>query len=186
MKYAVDVEPRSTFGLAAFWLVPAAAAGASFSATITELAQRYAAPRFEPHITIFATHEAGNLERQDWIEITEAAVQGVDPFTVRSSGFGHSDDVFKTVYLEVEENRELRELHRRVRSQLPDAYVLRPHLSLIYKAMPPPVRAHLCHELEANELPSEWRSEAETVVAPGPAGWIRVPEWSEIHRASLR
>lgn len=186
MRYVLSVERRSSFGLAAFWLVPAASANAAFSAAIAELAHRYAAPRFEPHITIFATQGASSLQREDWIEIAEATVEGVEPFAVHSRGFGHSDDVFKTMYLEVDENRELRELHRRIRSRLPDVYVLEPHLSLIYKAMPVAAREQICSELAAIELPSQWRSDAVTIVVPGASGWIRVPEWREIHRASLR
>lgn len=165
--------------------MPADPAKTAFSAVIAELSQRFDAPIFEPHITIFGTVHGASLQPEDWLELTRAAVAGIEPFTVRAVGIGHSDDRFKCVYVELDESRELREIHDRLRSRLPDEYVLKPHLSLIYKALPTPVRQQLCHELQALELPTRWLSDSVAVVAPGTSGWSRVEEWNELHRVSL-
>ena len=180
------MDPRSPSDLVSFWLLPGASAHGALSAIIAELAQRFTAPSFEPHITLFAKLEAGRVEGEDWVAIANAAVEGVEPFKLHASGLGHSDDVFKAVYFAVADNRELREIHRRISSRLPCGYVLKPHLSLIYKELAAPVRERLCQEIEGRELPSQWLADAVTVVVPGAGGWARVPDWREVHRISLR
>jgi hypothetical protein len=109
-------------------------------------------------------------------ELLAQAAQGIMPFSVHVTGVGHSDQLFKTVFLRLAPSDELRALHERIRASLSgvDDYVLEPHLSLIYKELPLPARERIARSIRP---PESFVCDALSVVVPGPAGWTDVPSW---------
>ena len=117
----------------AYWLTPAEPTRSFFASTIAELAARFDAPPFEPHVTIYATREGEDIPG----EVLSRALIDCNPLRLSVRKIGHSDEFTKAVFVEFEPSPPLSELRRALRqaSVLRDAYQLNPHLSLIYKEM---------------------------------------------------
>ena len=54
-------EPKT---IVAYWLTPAEPARSFFASTIAELAARFDAPIFEPHVTIYAGEKGDDIPAQ--------------------------------------------------------------------------------------------------------------------------
>jgi putative hydrolase of the HAD superfamily len=166
--------------LLSIWLVPAEPERAALGQRIDELACRYDAPRFAPHITLFA----GTTARADWREALAQAVQGVAALPAQVVGVGHSDQLWKTVFLQVASSAALLALQRSVVAALhdPDDYAFDPHLSLIYKLLPEAARVELAREVAP---PSTFLCNALSGVIPSPGGWADVAGWQVQDSVSL-
>lgn len=125
-------EPKTTV---AYWLTPAEPARSFFASTIAELATRFAAPVFEPHVTIYAG-EAGNDAPA---QVLGHALTGGKPFRLSARDIQYSDEFTKTLFVQFEPSRALSHLSRALQqaSARQDEYELNPHLSLIYQKMTP-------------------------------------------------
>ena len=119
--------------IVAYWLIPAETARSFFISTIGELAVRFDAPLFEPHVTIYVTRKGGDMPA----EVLSHALAGCHPFRLSVHNLQYSDKFTKTVFVQFEPSSPLAQLSRALQqaSALHDAYHLNPHLSLIYKKM---------------------------------------------------
>lgn len=119
--------------LVAYWLIPAEPARNFFASIIAELAARFDAPLFEPHVTIYAAGNGGKNAEQ----ILPQALDGTTPIRLSILDIQYSDEFTKTVFAQFEPSRALSELCRALQhaSALHHEYQLNPHLSLIYKKM---------------------------------------------------
>ena len=167
----------------ALWLLPAEPVRTALAGLLNDLASRYDAPRFTPHITLFAGIDSRHSapDQASLAQLTD----GLAGCAVRVSGVGHSDQLFKTLYLQVAPNDALAALAQRARSVFVDAgdYRFEPHLSLIYKLLPASEREHLAGELKA---PKSFECDTVSVVAPGEGGWNDVPAWRTLASTPLR
>lgn len=122
----------------AYWLIPAEPMRRFLAGTIAELAARFDAPLFEPHVTIYATR----IGDDDPAEVLARALSNCSSVPLSVRGIQCSDEFVKTVFLEFEPSPPLAKLSRTLQqaSTLQDEYRLNPHLSLIYKTMPPSVK----------------------------------------------
>jgi 2'-5' RNA ligase len=127
--------PKTTV---AYWLTPAEPTRSFFASTITELAARFDAPLFEPHVTIYAAGKGEDIPA----EILSRALTDCNPFRLSVRNIRYSDDFTKTVFVQFEPSPPLSALSRALRqaSALHDEYQLNPHLSLIYNKMTRSVR----------------------------------------------
>ena len=125
----------------AYWLIPAEPARSFFRAVINDLAHQHDAPVFEPHVTVFVgTNRVGAAERalsqvaREWKSI-ELETLGID----------QSDEFIKTLFVQFALNRRLRQINEMICEAAKDLshYQLKPHLSLLYKTMPPAARREL-------------------------------------------
>jgi len=115
----------------AYWLIPSESAHNFFQAIINDLARRYDAPVFEPHVTIYvgadraeAPEEAlGNAARL-------SKCTGLTPI-----GIDQSNEFIKTLFVRFAMSAELRRINDFIRDAANDSmpYELKPHLSLLYK-----------------------------------------------------
>lgn len=119
--------------IVAYWLIPAKAARNFFAATIAELATRFDAPVFEPHMTIYAARESDDIPGK----VLSHALRNCNPFPLSIRNIQASDEFTKTVFVQFEPSPLLSKLTRALQkaSALHDEYQLNPHLSLIYKKM---------------------------------------------------
>jgi 2'-5' RNA ligase len=124
---------NSAQDILAFWLVPSEPARKYFASLISDLAARFDAPIFEPHVTVYVT-KLGN-ENAD--ESLKTALNDCRAVSLSISGIDYSDEFTKTVFVQFQPNEELSRLSANFRraSLSQNEYELNPHLSLIYKTM---------------------------------------------------
>ena len=119
----------------AYWLIPSAPRRNFFATLIAELAQRFDAPIFEPHLSIFAEPASDAHARRVIREVT------ADFGQIRMSvvGVRFSEEFFKTVFVQFSASAAVAQLSAAIQSRSVDAggFHLDPHLSLIYKSMLP-------------------------------------------------
>lgn len=168
------------------FLVPAAEDRRWSEGVIRELAARYDAPPFEPHVTVYGGAFAEDEELEPVRRVlAEAAAEG-GPITLRVTGLGVTEEYFKTLFVSFEEEPRLRRLHEMVKGAVADdsGYVLVPHLSLLYADMP----------LEAKEMAAgtlfldqeEMLFDEVKIVAPDPVtGWSDARRWQTLFRVRL-
>jgi hypothetical protein len=126
----------------AFWLVPAEPLRSRLAGTIDALAAAHGGPRFEPHVTL----EVGEAALPGDPAATLAhACAALAPASLAALGTGHSDALFRTLYVAFDDPRPAA-----IRAALRAAfgvrgdYALDPHLSLLYRErLDPALRARL-------------------------------------------
>lgn len=125
----------------ALWLLPEAQRAALFQQSVAQLAQRYNAPIFEPHITVYGGHTRD-------LEQTKAHFYALPatPLTLRYAGTFQSERFTQTYGLRLQAPADLAALSRSMadhRANGPNVYQLRPHMSLIYAQLPATSRQSL-------------------------------------------
>ena len=122
---------HETNAILTYWLCPAEPARTQLAALIADLAARFEAPVFEPHVTIYATNAAN--------ENPESALAAIEParapYQLQVPELGYANKFTKTLFIQFAENPDLSRLSEDLRraSASGDDYQLNPHLSLIYK-----------------------------------------------------
>lgn len=114
------------------WLVPQKEDKEYLDGIIRELAQKYDSPIFIPHITLFVDVKMAEDRLKS---LTEEIFSGIKPFVVRKKDLNQSDNFFKTVFIEFEQNEIFKKLYDEFSIQVEqrDFSLFKPHLSLIYK-----------------------------------------------------
>ena len=108
------------------------------------LAERFDAPMFEPHLTIYS----GPYPNSSAVDsIVRTAVANISPIRLRAAGLGHSREFTRTLFVKFEQNEILTELSRAFRKSSADEhYRLEPHLSLVYARIPAERRDRLADD----------------------------------------
>ena len=134
-----------------FWLLPAEPDRVFFQETIKTLAHAYDAPVFTPHVTLYSGMCAAHENPED---ILDWASRGVQGFALRVDTILYTEAFTKTLFVQLLPAAVLRDLAENIRQRCapPSAYVLDPHLSLIYKTMCEPEQRRLVTTLR---LPSD-------------------------------
>jgi hypothetical protein len=116
----------------AYWLVPADPARELLREIIGILAKQFDAPRFEPHLTIFATPRAGKSPKHALKQIQAKAIR------LRLRGIGFSSQFTKTLFVRLTSNQAVErlviDLSRATKSRAKRVHD--PHVSLLYKQLP--------------------------------------------------
>jgi hypothetical protein len=117
----------------AYWLCPAEPAKTQFASLIGDLAARFDAPSFEPHVTIYVT----SAEREKPAAVLEKVLTECGPFRLVVRRLDYSERFTKTLFIQFAPNTPLARLTEDLRraSLSSSDYQLNPHLSLIYKEM---------------------------------------------------
>ena len=117
----------------AYWLIPSESAHSCFEAIINDLAGRYDAPVFEPHVTIHV--------EADRADAAEEALGNAARLFKRTGltpiGIDQSNEFIKTLFVQFAMSAELRRINDSIREAANDSlpYKLKPHLSLLYKKL---------------------------------------------------
>src|SRR5690349_3596548 len=100
------VVPRGI--VIAYWLIPAEPAHSFFQGAINDLARRYHAPHFVPHVTI---HVGANH-----VDAAERAlskgVRQCQSITVKALGIDHSGEFIKTLFVQFALNAKLQRVNK--------------------------------------------------------------------------
>jgi hypothetical protein len=128
-----------------YWLTPAEPAREFFEQVIIDLARRFNAPVFEPHLTIHVgSDRAGAGEKI----ISQAALR-CDAVVLKVLQVHQSNEFIKTLFVQLAPSTKLQRLNRIIRGfdENPSEYQLNPHLSLLYKKLPLQVRRELARSI---------------------------------------
>jgi hypothetical protein len=125
----------------AYWLIPSEPAHSIFKRIINDLACRYDAPVFEPHVTI----DVGADRAAPAKNALSAAVRECKLIALEPLGIHHSDEFIKTLFVEFAMSAELSKINGIIRREANDRsqYHLKPHLSLLYKKLSVAARCDL-------------------------------------------
>lgn len=117
-----------------FWLVPAEPLRTRLHAVISNLAKKFDAVEFEPHVTIWC----GVSDDPGSQKVAAALVDRFSAIELTPATVGYTEEYTKTLFIELEQLAAVRRMFEAIGelSATPSAYVLNPHLSLMYKAMP--------------------------------------------------
>jgi hypothetical protein len=122
----------------AYWLIPWEPAHSFFQALINDLARRYGAPIFEPHVTIHVGADRADAAEEALGNAARLFKRtGLTPF-----GIDQSNEFIKTLFVQFAMTAELRRINDFIREAANDSmpYELKPHLSLLYKKLAAPSR----------------------------------------------
>ncbi|MFZ1218823.1 MAG: hypothetical protein WAO00_05980 [Chthoniobacterales bacterium] len=116
-----------------YWLCPAEPARSHFATLVRDLAARFDAPVFEPHVTIYVT----GAEREKPGEILRNLFPKRQPYRLSVLGLDYSDKFTQTLFVRFAPLADLARLNEDLRraSAAPGDYELNPHLSLLYTTM---------------------------------------------------
>ena len=125
----------------AYWLIPAEPAHSFFYRVIDDLARRYEAAAFEPHVTLHVGADRADSAQEALAE----SVRECTPIKLKPLGIQQSNEFVKTLFVQFELTSELSHVKGIVRDAAHDSsqYDLQPHLSLLYNKMEGAVRREL-------------------------------------------
>ena len=125
----------------AYWLIPSEPAHSFFQRIINDLAHRYDAPVFEPHVTIHVGADRADAAKN---ALGDAA-RGCKLIGLTPLGIDQSDEFIKTLFVQFAMSADLRKINGIIRQAANDwsQYELKPHLSLLYKNLAAPNRCEL-------------------------------------------
>jgi Cyclic phosphodiesterase-like protein len=129
----------------AYWLIPTEPARSFFQGVINDLARRYNAPVFEPHMTIHV-----GSDRVEADEVFAKAASGCRLVQANVFNVFQSGEFIKTLFVQFALDRKLEQLNEMIRDAAQDSsdYEFDPHLSLLYKKMSIPARRELADSIK--------------------------------------
>jgi len=139
------VNVHATNEILTYWLIPSEPARSYFRSLINDLARRFDAPVFEPHVTLYVT-EPGN---ENPAGVLRETFRNIEPPRLSITAINYSGEFTKSLFLEFRPNELLASLNEKLRTASPSQheYQLNPHLSLIYKTMSPETKMELAKSL---------------------------------------
>ena len=113
---------------------------------IDRISEKHQSPKFEPHITIY-----GLIDSE--ISLIETIAKEItlnqNSFLVKKSEILQSDELWKTVFIELKTSQQLESIHKKFKKYFEkiSKYEFDPHISLIYKILPTEERIKIINEL---------------------------------------
>ena len=156
------------------WLIPAPEDAQYLQAIINNLAASYQAPVFSPHCTLYSSTDLPVAELK---QILERSAEDTISFVVDKEKINHTENIWKTVFIELIRSPELEQLQQAVISQFPEGqpYEFLPHISLIYKKMTTDQQEQIIRNLAVR---NSYKMDRVTAMKTGPdiKHWEKVAE----------
>ncbi|MBI5147482.1 MAG: 2'-5' RNA ligase family protein [Thaumarchaeota archaeon] len=158
------------------WVEPTAKDAKYLIQIIRKLAKKYNSPTFNPHITVYSGVRN--------VSAAKSAVRNcadMKEFTVETMDLDFSDNLWKTVFINVEKNQELKQIHNTIKKGIPlnAKYEFNPHISLIYKKLDDSQKQGIIDDLK---IKSKLTFDKITVVVSSK----NVEKWEVIDRIVLK
>lgn len=117
---------------------------------IDKISEKYHAPKCKPHITIYGLVDS---EMRLIDSIVKEATQNCNSFLVKKSEILQSDELWKTVYIELKMNSQIDWIHKNLKKHFEkiSKYEFNPHISLIYKILPMEEKIKIINELDIKD-----------------------------------
>ena len=96
------------------WLIPAREDAQYIQAIINNLSTNYQAPVFSPHCTLYSPID---LPKAELKKILERSAKNMKSFYVKNIMISHTEDFWKTIFIELLRSSELEQLQQEVISQ---------------------------------------------------------------------
>ena len=167
----------------AYWLIPSEPAHSLFQRIINDLANRYDAPVFEPHVTIYVGADGADAAKN----ALGYAARECKFIELTALGIDQSDKFIKTLFVQFAMTTELRKINGMIRQAANDLsqYELNPHLSLLYKNLAAPTRRELAASIKVALSEATFDAiKAVRCVSPTESG-ADVEAWNVVAAASL-
>src|SRR5438876_8430216 len=104
--------PVSRRTVIAHWLIPAEPARRFFQDLINDLARRYDAPVFGPHVTVYV-----GADSTDGVNATlSKAARDCELIALQALEVSHSDHFIKTLFVQFAMNRQLQQVTQSIRA----------------------------------------------------------------------
>jgi hypothetical protein len=129
------------------WLVPAEPLKGQLRSIIEQLAAKYEAVDFEPHVTI----SAGGISDDNETRAVARNIAGrFSPLELTVQKLDHTSDYTKTLFVQFDESEMARRMFYAIKesSSRPSNYLLNPHLSLLYKTISVATQSEICRTLD--------------------------------------
>ena len=167
-----------------YWLIPAEPTRSYFCSLIGDLARRFDAPVFEPHVTLYVTKATS----ENPASVLQSVLKNFKPLRLAVAGLDCSDEFTKTLYVQFEPDAALHRLSDKLRaaSLSQRDYELNPHLSLIYKTMTPEAKREIMNSLNLAVREADFDL-VKAVISPGKIESREdVEAWRTVATQSLR
>ncbi|HXG73250.1 MAG TPA: hypothetical protein VNK44_00330 [Candidatus Nitrosotenuis sp.] len=125
------------------WLEPATKDAEYISKIIKRLGKKYDAPLFAPHITVH-----GNIRKYSLALKAANACADLSKIRVSCVKIRHTTYLWKTLYVEIKNNKRLQLINRTLGSTLANRYKFAPHISLIYKKLDTKTKKQIIEDLK--------------------------------------
>ncbi|MDZ5450592.1 2'-5' RNA ligase family protein [Labrys sp. ZIDIC5] len=135
-------------GMHSVWLMPVAEDELMLATIVTELAERFGTPVFQPHLTLV---EDRHCDEEELARQLEAVAAGIAPFAADIQAVGISDLFFRAFYARFERVGPVLELKRRAIASIAASPIenFMPHISLAYGVVDDPSRQAAARQIEA-------------------------------------
>ena len=129
------------------WLIPAREDAQYIQVIIDNLSINYQAPVFSPHCTLYSPID---LPKAELKKILERSAKNMKSFYVKNIMISHTEDLWKTIFIELLRSSELEQLQQEVISQfqVEQPYKFSPHISLLYKEISDKKKEHIIRNLQ--------------------------------------
>jgi Cyclic phosphodiesterase-like protein len=145
----IQVKPQSQLDLYkehSFWLLPAEPLNKQLHSIVQQLAKKYDAIDFDPHVTIFS----GPFVDDQTNTIARAIARLFSHGKLIPVKCDYTCVYTKTLFIQFQDSEVVRRMSDAIRdrSARPVNYVLNPHMSLLYKTMAVAKQAEICRTLD--------------------------------------
>jgi 2'-5' RNA ligase len=167
----VGTRPHLKASSYSLWLIPTGEVRQRLTATILDLSRKYAAPAFEPHVTL-AEGVVGSV-REVAAKMRDVARQ-IPPFTVRLTTVDGLEEYFRCLFVRVAKTYPLMTAHKAAREvfRLEQQSAFMPRLSLLYGNLPASVKQRIVASLGRQfELEFNARSIHMYLIKGAPQAW---------------
>ncbi|MEP0915613.1 hypothetical protein NC981_02195 [Leptolyngbya sp. DQ-M1] len=130
---------------ASFWLMPIERDHSLYQSLITNLAHRYNAPIFQPHVTLYS----GECEHDRVSEFLKS--QSSFEIRLEIDRIQYSEQFTKTLFIQLVSTPELNQLSDEIQRFFGGSYSLDPHLSLIYAPLSEAEKRSLVEQIQLDD-----------------------------------
>ena len=129
------------------WLIPAREDAQYIQVIIDNLSINYQAPVFSPHCTLYSPID---LPKAELKKTLERSAKNMKSFYVKNIMISYTEDLWKTIFIELLRSSELEQLQQEVISQfqVEKPYKFSPHISLLYKEIPDKIKEDIIRNLQ--------------------------------------
>jgi len=132
--------------LISIWLCPDNKDKLYLQHIINHLSDIHNSAPFLPHCTLLS---GVKLNRSELSKILDKCIDNFGPIIVKSKRISYSNILWKTVYIELADRKDLISLQKNIFKQIKSdkKYIFEPHISLIYKIMPEYIKKEIIDSL---------------------------------------
>ncbi len=124
------------------WLEPASKDARYLRKIMQNISEKYNAPMFDPHITLY-----GEIAKLSTAKKMVRQCK-VSQMRLRCTGMGHSENLWKTLFINVKNDKNLKLVYGILQANLEHKYEFKPHISLVYGRLDVKNKKCLARELK--------------------------------------